>query len=441
MKRSTWILLALVLALAAAIVFWERKQPSTDEAAQNKEKLTDLTTAGVTSLSRTGQDPLTLVKEGEDRWALTAPVADAADRYAVEGFVDRLAQMKVLRWVDAPPNLKDLGLDPPKAVWKIQGPVPLTLDVGGEAALKEGLYLRASGRIALVPSDLESLLLRPASQFRSKNLTAAATQEIRACSVKQGGKEILAFRRSATGGWDLTAPVQDWGDATKLENLLDDVSLCVVDSYADDHPADLKAYGLDPPATSLRLDLSKGPAVEIRLGSPVPGSDTSKGLVYAWVSGRPSVMTVSLNSLKSLLQDPEGLRSLDLWRHDFFDAQEIRFEGRFALALKRGKDGAWAVEGGKKTAGKADAAGLTGALQSLRGEKVFPASEAADAGKPVLTAALKGKDFEEKVAFAIRPDGGAWALPGGRKAALALSKDAWQRFEAALKLEAPPEKP
>jgi hypothetical protein len=440
-KRSTWILLAIVLALAAVIVFWERKQPSTDEAAQKKEKLAGLAAAGVTSLARAGQDPLTLVKDDNDRWKLTAPVEDSADRYAVEGFLGRLAELKVIRWVDAPSNLEELGLQPPKAVWKIQGPSPLTLDVGGEAALKEGLYLRAAGRVALVPSDLESLLLRPASQFRSKNLTAAATQEIRACSVSQGGKETLAFKRSAAGGWDLTAPVRDWGDAAKIENLLDDVSLCLVDSYADDHPKDLKAYGLDPPATFVRLELTKAPAVEVRLGSPVPGSDASKGLVYAWASGRPSVMTVSLNGLKSLAQDPEGLRSPGLWRHDFFDVQEIRFQGKAALALKRGKDGAWEFEEGRKPSGKADAAGLVGALQSLRGEKVLSPPAAARAGEPLLTAVLKGKEFEEKTAFAAGSEGSVWAMPAGRSAVLPVPKEEWARFEAALKLDAPGGKP
>lgn len=441
MKRSTWILLAVVTVLLAVILLWERKTPTTDQRAEERQKVCEVPVSKVTRLVRTGEGPVELQKGPGDRWSLLRPVKDAADKEGTEGFLERLAQTKALRFPQAGTPLAALGLDKPRATWDIiTGQQTTRVEVGTKASLDEGLYLRVNGRLALVPADLESLLLRPADDFRLKNLTAAATQDVQAFTVKGPGGKSLACRRAVRGaGWDVTAPFQDWGAESKIESMLDDVSLCLVDAFVTGPVPDLKTAGLDPPLTQIRLEMAAGPPVEIGLGAPVPGADPRKRLVYASVSGRPSIMAVSQNSLASLDQDPEGLRSLKLFRRDAFEATELDVEGPVKLVLIRSKEGAWQVKGAPpaKTDGS-DPGAVPVALTNLAGEKPVPWDGARTPGfdPPQTTFVLKGEGFTETTVVSAEKDGRRLAHPEGRPVALVLPGKGWTTLETALHIAA-----
>jgi hypothetical protein len=436
-RRSTLILLILVTTLLAVILLWERDQPSTDESQKNRDKLitVDISKAGV--ISRSGASAVALTRRGEDRWEMTSPVRDAADRYGVEGFLERLGQLRVTRWVEKGTPPASLGLSSPRAVWTVAAESgTVKIEMGSDAALNAGVYARVDGRIGLLPKDSESLLLKSASDFRLKELTTLATQDVQSVDLARPQFPPLAFQRAPSGGWDVTAPYADWGEPNKIESMLDDLSLCPVESFIDDHPGDPGKYGLGQGATAIRVlpRKGKGPAVEIRLGSTVAGSEPQKRLVYATVSDRPSVMSVSLNSLKSLTQDPENYRSMDLFRHDFFDAAEVIFQGPQKAELDRGKDGGWHFRVPTPVPPSADATVLADALQGLRGEEALPHVDPTILGldHPALSVEVRGKDFEERVVVGKDTTGRMVAKPANRVAALILPQKDWDRLEAAL---------
>jgi hypothetical protein len=437
LKRGTWILLGVVALLMAAIFLWERKQPTTDEREEGKLKVFDVKKTEVTDLARAGERPLELRRGGEDRWELVAPFRDLADRYGIEGFVDRLDQTRALRFVQAGAALGPLGLDKPRATWTLKaGAQSTTIEVGAKAALDEGLYVRTGGRIALLPSDLESLLLKAPDDFRLRNLTAAATQEVKAFEFKGAAGESLAAHRDPKVGWAITAPFQDWGSAAAIEQMLDDVSLCLVDTFV---PAggDPGALGLAPPLSTVTLQMEKGSPVNIGFGAPVPGSDPAKKLIYASVSGRPSPMTVSSNGLRFLTAPPESYRSLEVFPVDAFDAQELRVTGAASVTLKREGEKGWTFQGAAPK-GATDAGGLPAALASLRGEKALPWQGPATPGfgRTEFTFVLKGPGGEQRVEVGPETDGRRLAHPEGRPVALLLPKEGWATVEAALKLSA-----
>jgi len=436
MKRSTWILLAVVALLASFIALWERKQPSTEEIAKERNRLVDFKPGQVRQLSRSGQGAVSLVKEKGGAWRLTQPVDDTADRYGVEGFLDRLSNATVLRWVEPAASEAQLGLSPPRAVWTLKGPTkPVVLEVGAKAPLNQGLYVRIAGRTALVAPDLESLLLEPVSSLRSKDLLTVGTADIQSLKVVRGGAETLALSRDPTGGWTVTAPFSDRGDSDRIENLLDDISLCPVDQYVSDKPADLSAYGLDPPSTDI-LVTAKGQTIEAKLGKAVPGGAPEKRLVYAWVSNRPSVMAVSLNSLKSLDQDPEKLRSMSLIPHDFYDVQEIGVSGLYTLALRRDEKLGWVFTQPKLPPKGAQASILADGLSSLRGERAVPLTEPGALGlsPPALTITFQGKGFSDRVELGRDSSGTWYAHPAKRSVALVLPEQAWGKIVASFTL-------
>lgn len=438
MKRSTWILLAVVAALLAAILLWERKAPTTGERDAAKLKVFDAALAKANELERRGQVPLHLKKGGEDRWSLTAPVADLADRNAVEGFLERLVQARALRFPATGTSAAELGLDTPRATWTLRGEgEPVLVEVGSRAPFGEGLYLRVNGTLSLVPEDLESLFLRPADDYRLKALTAAATQEIRSFAVEENGKPRLSARRDPKGGWEITAPFEDWGDSGKIEQVLDDLSLCLVDSF---EPAglDRSAAGLAPPLRRVRLEMEKGPVVEIALGGPVPGDSSPKSLIYASVSGRPSPMTVSANSLKTLARDPETLRSLKLFKHDAWEATELAVRGARSLSLKRNKDGSWQIPGAAPVKPGSDLGGLPEALSGIEGQQParWQGPSTPHFGHTEITFTLKGEGFEENLEVGVDREGQRLVHPQGRSVALRVSAEGWAKVDAALKVAA-----
>ncbi len=437
MKRGTWVLLAAVAALLAFVLLWERKGPSTSEAEQQKSRLVARPFEEVRRLERAGAAPLVLQKQDEERWSLMAPVRDRADRYAVEGFLDRVGSAELVRWVEKP-EPKELGLDAPRAVWTLDHKGGRTLlELGSAAPLGAGVYVRLDGRTALVAAGLEEALLRPLPDFRAKELVATATQEVRRLSLAVGERVALAFERDGDA-WTLTVPFRDAGDPGKLQGLLDDLCLCPVDSVVEDSPRDLAPYGLDAPLQKAELTLKSGAAVTVKLGKPVPGGAPEKALVYAWSSDRPSVFAVSSNSLRSLRTDPGELRSLALFRHDLYDAESIAVEGGLALVLKKDEKGMWIVDRPAAGAKADDGPAAFTALAGLKGKRAVPATDPARLGldRPYLTLVARGKGYDERTVIGVERDGLRFARPLGREVALELSKEEWQAAQSALDLAA-----
>lgn len=436
MRRSTWILLAVVVLLFAFVFLWERKAPSTAEREAHREDLLPAMKAGdLVRLERRGFDPVLLVRQGppegrpgqEDAktaWRMERPLKDASDRYGVEGFADRLATARVLRAVSKEAPAAGLGLEPPRAVWtlELRKGERRTVEVGGEAPLQEGIYLRADGRVVLVPKDLESLLLRPASDFRLKDLLTFGTADIAGVTVERNGSR-LAFVRNGEG-WDVTAPFQDWASTDKVLALLDDLSLCPVAAFPQAAEGET---GLASPQTRVVVRPRAGSPVTIALGGPAPGGDPAEKRVYATSSERPGLLVVSSRSLASLEGEAEGFRSLEVFRRSVYDADEIKVQGPRALRLRRDPKQGWLAEGA--TVGEDDAVVLVGHLASLRGTAVL-AAPPPPVHPWVLT--VKGGGFEERTSVWRAEDGRVLARPVGRPVALVLDGEGWKAAEALL---------
>ena len=437
MRKSTLILLVVVAALGALIFFWERKEPSTDERAESERQFVDFKSDAVSEITRTGFQPVTLKKGKDSRWSMAGPVEDVADGSAVQGFLDRIRTARIERKVDRDVPAKTLGLASPRAVWTFTtASGAVKIELGGKAALDAGVYARAGGTAVLLPASLQSLLLKPASEFRLRELLPVGTQQIKAFSLVRKDGPPLDFERTGGDFWNVSKPYSDWGSADKLQDALDDVSLCPVFGFVGEEVKNLSQCGLDPARTEMHLTLTDGGKVEVRLGAPVPDSKPENKLVYAWASDRPSVMKVSMNSLKNMEKAPDYFRSMACFRHDLYDAGEIDIQGLYRVKLVRDQKKGWRFVVPARPAAGADAPTLAAGISGLRGGSAVPIQGSPPPGlaSPVLTVTLKGSGFKEILKVGSEVDGTRYALPGGRKAALVLDKDSWQRVQAALRL-------
>jgi hypothetical protein len=151
------------------------------------------------------------------------------------------------------------------------------------------------------------------------------------------------------------------------------------------------------------------------------------------VSGRPSILVVPAKILKALDVSPDTLRSTELFRHAPFDAEELRTEGAYALAMKLDDKGAWIFVPPAKAPPRKDAGPVAEGLLGLRGISVETLGPGVPAPEAFVTLVLKGKGFEERVMVGPERDGKRYAYPKARAVALLLDGETWRRTEASLK--------
>src|SRR5579872_2448283 len=73
----------------------------------------------------------------------------------------------------------------------------------------------------------------------------------------QNGEAITCARQGKT--WEITAPRKLATDATAVDGFLNSLADASVDETVDDHPADLKTYGLDPPTETIEVTTNSKP--------------------------------------------------------------------------------------------------------------------------------------------------------------------------------------
>jgi len=433
MKRSTWVLLVLVLGALAVILLWEKDRPGT---AEREEKALALfrefpETSAFTRIERTGEHPVLLVREGEG-WRLEAPVADSGDRFSVEGFLDRIREARAERFLEESVPLEDLGLESPALSWRLwAGESEWTVSLGTEAPLDAGVYVRAGGRPALVSSSLKETLRRDAAEFRARDLVPLEPGKVR--EFKLEGEQGPLFSASRLpGGWRILEPFADYGDRWRVDGYLDNWCLASVERFLEAPEEGLGALGLDPPRRILTLVDGEGRSLAVRVGGPLP---EESGSLAVLVEGRPSPMAVSGRIREALEPDPETFRSMDLFLHPSYDAVEVAVSGGHSEQMKRDGRGLWVFSKDSASPEGKDAAPVAESLLGLRGTLAVPAADLKSLGlaPPFLTVAVTGEGFEERLAVGIERDGRRYARPAGRPVALLLDPEAWARAEAALR--------
>src|SRR5439155_27000460 len=111
------VLLGVFLALFAFVFFFERHQPTTEEAAQAKKRLLSFKPEDVAALTieRPDLQPVVLTRLRASRWRIDAKPAGLADTGTVGARVSDLSRMEVLgaTWTSFDPQ--EFGLATPKA--------------------------------------------------------------------------------------------------------------------------------------------------------------------------------------------------------------------------------------------------------------------------------------------------------------------------------------
>jgi hypothetical protein len=319
--RSFVVLLVILIGLGAYLYFVESKRPA-GESGPEKEKVFGVDSEKIEEIAVRSEsgERTTLRKSGEGGWQIVAPAQGQADVSEVSGLLTNLSTLEVQSVVDEnPPDLKEYGLAQPRVevTFKADGQEH-TLQIGQKTPPGSDLYAKRgnANRVFLISSFLDSTFNRTTFDLRDKAVVKVDRDKLDAVDVNAGGRS-LRFAKSG-GEWRIAQPVEGRADFSAVEGLVGRISGLQMKSVASAEGGDLKKFGLEPPAATVRMHAGSSQATVL-----VGGKAEEEGSIYVKDAARPAVYAVDASILEELKKDAGEFRQKDLFDARAFNANRV----------------------------------------------------------------------------------------------------------------------
>ena len=433
----------LVLLVVAVPLIWfafrESKRPAGDDGPK-KDKVFTVEADKIEEIAiRAEKGERTTIRKGASGWQIVEPVSADPDPAEISGLTTNLASLEVQSVVDEnPPDLKEYGLAQPRfeVSFKSGGQTHALL-VGQKTPPGTDLYAKraSDNKVFLISSYLESTFNRGTFDLRDKTALKVDRDKLDGFEVVTPARTIRFTK--ANGEWQLAAPVQGRADFSAVDGLVSRISGLQMKSIAAPQAADLKPFGLDKPAATVRLGSGSSQA------ALVIGKTAGEGSVFAKDAARPAVFTIESSLLDDLKKSPDDYRQKDLFDARSFNATrvEVARAGQtfaFEKAKTKNKDGQeeekWRqVAPQARDIDQAKVEALLSALTGARATAFVSAGEKTGLDKPELSATIKfdeGKK-EDRVAFA-RVAANTYASRAGEAAVAQIESGTFDAIVKAL---------
>jgi hypothetical protein len=207
----------------------------------------------------------------------------------------------------------------------------------------------------------------PGDQKKKEKLFTVERAKVKELTLTRGGESVRLVREGE--GWRLTAPTTAPADTEAVNGLLGALEGLELDAVAEDKPAALAPFGLDPPKTKLQATVEGASApLELLIGDEVPAA----GGVYAKKPAETRVIVIPSWSASSLDKKPFDLRDRDLLHVKRDDVKTLAVAGGgIDYALAKDDKGEWAfTKPIQARAGRWSVDGLLGTVEGLRMDSV-----------------------------------------------------------------------
>jgi hypothetical protein len=210
--------------------------------------------------------------QGSGGWRLLAPLQAPADAGEVDALLSGLETLEIDDVVTASPgDLATYGLAAPRTTLTLTrgNGAPLGLQVGGKVPGGSAVYAKLAGapRVFTVASYGVAALDKKPFELRDRALAHLKRDEVKTLEVTTP-KESYALLRDPGGEWAITRPLGTRAARWPVDGLLGAVEGLRMEQVAAEDAADLKPFGLDPPAYRVRLGLNDGTTRVIEIGGP-----------------------------------------------------------------------------------------------------------------------------------------------------------------------------
>jgi hypothetical protein len=447
--KKLLVLTAVFLALLAFVVFFERKQPTSDERAKAAKRLVDFKADDVASLTLERPDlpKVELVRKDKGRWTVTNAPASPADGFAADALVSDLGRLEVVGETRTGFDPKEFGLDAPKAKVTVAFLDKSTKVIAFGAAIPgtDAVAAAAGPLFGAVKFAPLAGLTKPVDEYRSKQLFDVAVQDITRVSVSRGPNTVVVSRPAAApggvpGAWRLEKPVADLASESFVDRLLGDLAGARIFEYPSLPEADLPRVGLAPPVATVALEKGTEKVATIAFGAQK--AEGAGGRMYAKEGGL--VLVIDDRVREDLDKELSAYRESRVAPVDTFTLRRVSFSADDLHAGADKVDGQWRSSGRSVTALHAE--GLAAVLGRAEGRGFVPAKAGKAAPEKALATVELAGEAEGTARTATFYPAPAGSAPGlvavqvtGRPERLLVEKtvlDEIRREAAALRNEA-----
>lgn len=322
--RSLLLLLVAALGLGAYIYFVEsEREPA---GTETKEKAFTIEASAIEELEvrATSSETATVRKTGET-WALTAPIATAADDAAVQAILSGLTGIEIERVLDdSPESLTPFGLEVPRiaVTFRSTDGASHRLRLGNKTPTSSGLYAMVddSPRLLLIPAFHEETFNKTPFELRNRDVLSINRDAVDRVTLAARGAAPVDIRREGAD-WRLAAPIAARADFSPTDGLISRLATAqmssIVHEGTEPTPAQLRTFGLDRPQLVATLGAGSNTA------TLAIGTARDDAAVYARDTARPMVFTVESSLLTDLRKTPDDLRVKDIFAFNSFSATTL----------------------------------------------------------------------------------------------------------------------
>ena len=358
--KTTLIILVVFVLLGGVYFFFGRPSPDAEQSQIDQQKIRQLYALNKDkirqirlSFKSESYQPLTLTKNADGIWRLTAPLTADADPPKIDEMLQDLLEKKVKQTLEAE-DLAQYGLQPPNIqieLWT-EGEAPAKTFLIGDKTVNYSVYTKeqSESHIFLIESSALDDFTKSPSDLRDRNVFNFSPTEVATLRLHVAGKpEILCERQipsnpdatGEAGEWKMIQPVQAKAAARAVEDIasaLDGLKVVVFEADGEYDPTN---YGLVQPRITVTLQFtSDGPIQELQIGSDAG----TPGRVYVARSDHRAVYAVNreiYTTLNKTVFDLRDKRIIDFQRtttHRF----AIR-QGDSEIVCQKNVDGEWEI--------------------------------------------------------------------------------------------------
>jgi uncharacterized protein DUF4340 len=255
-KFSGTLIAALILILLMGYVyFFQMRKPVEEE---KKKVFPDIGEKQINEINlKYLSHTVVCRKEGEIWFIFNGPQKFKADGRIISGMAENISQMKIEKVIsENPTNLSGFGLDNPQVEVFAKTPEKkYRILIGDESPVGSGIYIRIGNdsRVLIVGrGSVLEFLKKSANDLRDKRILSLEEDKINRLNFKS--KDFSFEVEKKNGEWsgkDIPGYIEI--NQARVEGIVRTFANLKIDSFVNDEPKNLSAYGLDNPSAEIEL--------------------------------------------------------------------------------------------------------------------------------------------------------------------------------------------
>ncbi len=269
--KTTWVLAGILVLLGVGVYIFEIQGGKKRQAAKEKEeKILVFEKDQVESiLLKSANGKFVAKRSGADQWTLEEPLKVPADKFAWNGFVDTLYDLKFSRVIaEKADDLVPYGLKDPARVVELtmKGGDKKVFHIGEDNPIGDSTFVsKGDSKVVLAPRHSITAFDKELKDLREKKLFTFDAQKTQEVELQEKGKKLV-LKKDGAKWLIVTNAKKEEADSTKVTELLNTLNFLEVKTFVEEEPKDVSKYELKSPKIRVKVRDEKTTQLETWFG-------------------------------------------------------------------------------------------------------------------------------------------------------------------------------